>query len=70
MGDTQREAETQVEGAAGPHRERDVGLDPHTPGSRPESKADAQKLSHPGVPVKHLLKVDHGHALIGLYIFL
>ena len=28
----------------------DVGLDPRTPGSRPEPKADAQLLSHPGVP--------------------
>ena len=32
MGDTQREAETQA----------DVGLDPRTPGSRREPKADAQ----------------------------
>ena len=29
--------------------EPDVGVDPGTPGSRPESKADAQQLSHPGV---------------------
>ena len=28
----------------------DMGLDPRTPGSHPESKADAQPLSHPGVP--------------------
>ena len=27
------------------------GLDPGTPGSHPEQKADAQPLSHPGVPV-------------------
>ena len=27
-----------------------VGLDPGTPGSHPESKADAQPLSHPGIP--------------------
>ena len=26
-----------------------LGLDPGTPGSHPESKADAQPLSHPGV---------------------
>ena len=31
-------------------KEPDVGLDPGTPGSRPEPKADAQPLSHPGVP--------------------
>ena len=30
-------------------REPDVGLDPRTPGSHPELKADAQPLSHPGV---------------------
>ena len=27
-----------------------AGLDPGTPGSCPESKADAQPVSHPGVP--------------------
>ena len=31
-----------------PRREPDVGLDPRTPGSGPEPKADAQPLSHPG----------------------
>ena len=35
-----------------PCREPDVGLDPSTPGSLPELKADAQPLSHPGVPVE------------------
>ena len=30
--------------------EPDVGLDPKTLGSQPEPKADAQPLSHPGVP--------------------
>ena len=34
-----------------PCRESDVGLDPGTLGSRPELKADAQLLIHPGVPV-------------------
>ena len=28
----------------------DVRLDPGTPGSCPELKADAQLLSHPGIP--------------------
>ena len=32
-----------------PRREPDVGLDSGTLGSRPELKADAQQLSHPGV---------------------
>ena len=31
-------------------REPVVGLNPETPGSRPGPKADAQPLSHPGVP--------------------
>ena len=31
-------------------REPDVGLDPTTPGSRPEPKADAQPLSHRVAP--------------------
>ena len=33
-----------------PCREPDVGLDPWTPGSRPEPKAGAKPLSHPGDP--------------------
>ena len=33
-----------------PCREPDMGLHPRTPGSCPEPKADAQPLSHPGVP--------------------
>ena len=49
MRDTEREAETRAEGEAGPRGEPDVGLDPRTPGSCPEPKADAQPLSHPGV---------------------
>ena len=38
---TKKEAETQAEGEAGSSREPNVGLDPGTPGSRPEPKADA-----------------------------
>ena len=51
MIDTQRERQRhrQREKQA-PGREPEVGLDPGTPGSRPEPKADAQPLSHPGVP--------------------
>ena len=47
MRDTQREAETQVEGEAAPCGEPDVGLDPRTLGLYPEPKADAQPLSPP-----------------------
>ena len=31
-----------------PSREPDAGLNPRTPGSPPELKADTQPLSHPG----------------------
>ena len=51
MKDTEREAETQAEGEAGSLQEADVGLDPRTPGSYPEPKAEAQQLSHAGAPV-------------------
>ena len=55
MGDThterererEREAETQREKQT-PRREPDAGLNPGTPGSRPDPKADAQPLSHVG----------------------
>ena len=33
-----------------PCRVPDVGLNPGSPGSYPELKADAQPLSHPGIP--------------------
>ena len=45
-------AETQAEGEAG--SSLNVRLDPRTPGSQPEPKADTQSLSHPGFPI-HLL---------------
>ena len=44
-GDRHRQREKQA-----PCREPDAGLDHRTPGSCPEPKADAQPLSHPGVP--------------------
>ena len=52
MRDTERERQRhrQREKQA-PCREPDVGLDPGTPGSCPELKADAKPLSHPGVPL-------------------
>ena len=45
-----REAETWAEGESGSPGEPDAGLDPRTPRSHPEPKADAQPLSHPGAP--------------------
>ena len=50
MRDMEREAETQAEGEAGSMQGADAGLDPRTPGSRPEPKAGAQPLSPPGAP--------------------
>ena len=50
MRDTERERQRhrQREKQA-PYRKPNVGLDPGTPGSHPEPKADAQPLSHPGI---------------------
>ena len=56
--DTQTEPEIQAEGEAGSMQGARVGLDPRTPGSRPEPKADAQPLSHPGVPKSCYFKCD------------
>ena len=55
MRDTQREA---------PYREHDAGLDPRTPGSLPEPKADAQPLSHPGVPKLRWFQSQMGNIII------
>ena len=52
MRNTQREAKTQAEGEAGSLQKPEVGLDPGTPRSHPELKADAQPLSHPGCALK------------------
>ena len=52
MRDTERERERQrhrQREKQDPCREPDVGLDPRSPGSHPELKADAQPLSHPGI---------------------
>ena len=49
MRDTERQRHRQREKQP-PHKEPDVGLNPRIPGSCPELKADAQQLSHPGVP--------------------
>ena len=39
-----------------PCRKPDAGLNPRTLGSCPEAKADAQPLSHPGVPPMNFLE--------------
>ena len=44
---THRERQRQKQA---PWGEPSAGLNPRTPGSLPEPKADAQPLSHPGIP--------------------
>ena len=51
MRDTERKAETQAEGEGGSLQGANVGLNPGTLGSHSELKADAQPLSHSGIPV-------------------
>ena len=41
-----------------PSREPDMGLDPGTPGSCPELKADTQPLSYPGIPMLSNLNIN------------
>ena len=53
-------------------REPDVGLDPGTLGSCPEPKADAQLLSHLGVPFQHdsnLLFPDYYKVLLSFHAY-
>ena len=59
----ERQRHTQREKQA-PCREPDVGLDPGTPGSRPEPKADAQLLSPPDIPKTFYLFI-HSFMKIG-----
>ena len=47
-----------------PCREPDVGLDPGPWGSGPEPKADAQPLSHPGIPGLCLFKISFNNPFI------
>ena len=49
MRDRERQRRRQREKQA-LRRKPDSGFDPKTPGSRPEPKADTQRLSHPGAP--------------------
>ena len=50
MRDTQREAETQAEGEVGFPQGAQCGTPSPNLGPHPEPKADAQPLSHPGIP--------------------
>ena len=55
MRDRERKAEIQAEGEAGSTQGARCGTRPRTPGSHPEPKADAQPLSHPGIPTQEFL---------------
>ena len=46
----EKEAETQTEGEADSSQGVQGGTQSLTPGSSPRPKADAQPLSHPGIP--------------------
>ena len=51
--------------------EPNVGLDPRTPGSQPEPKADTQPLSHPGIPIIgfcFLVTIRHAQCLINFFL--
>ena len=50
MRDTDRDAETQTEGEADSMQGAQFGTRSQIPGSRPEPKAGAKPLSHPGAP--------------------
>ena len=47
-----------------PCRDPDAGLDPGTPGSLPEPKADTQPLSHPRIPHYFILKASKRQACV------
>ena len=62
MRDTQKQRHRQRDKQS-PYREPNAELDPRTPGSRPEPKADVQPLSHPGTPLHDFIH-DHFLALL------
>ena len=51
-----RDTETQAEEEADSLQGAQMGLNPRTPGSQPEPKADAQPLNHPSTPSLFFLK--------------
>ena len=55
MTDMEREAETQAKGEAGSLG----GAGSQDPGSLPETKANTQPLSHPGIPYLILKSSEH-----------
>ena len=55
MRDTERRKRHRQREKQAPCRDPNVGLNPRTLGSPPDQKADAQPLSHPGIPACSLL---------------
>ena len=53
-----------------PCQKPDMGLDPRTPGSQLESKADAQVLNHPGAPTHCILVLKLPFFAVTCIIFL
>ena len=69
MRDTEREAETQAEGEGAPLGEPDAGLNPGTPGSHPEPKADRHSTGEPPRhPMRDLLFLFF--FIVGLFTFI
>ena len=57
MKDTEKEAETQIEGEAGHLQGAQCGTPSRTPGSHSEPKTEAQPLSHKGAPLAEFINV-------------
>ena len=62
MSDIQKEAETQREKQT-PCSSPSAGLDPGVPESHPQLKAEAQLLSHPGIPKLQTYTQTYIHGL-------
>ena len=64
MRDIEREVETQAEGEAGSLQGVRCETRSRDPGVTPEPKADAQPLSHPGIPSYLRLTLEHGECVL------
>ena len=61
INNTEREVETQAEGESGSSQGPWCETQSQNLGSRPELKADAQPLSHPGIPVVPCLALGYNY---------
>ena len=62
MRDTKRERRHRQREKQAPCGDPKAGLHPRNLGSRPELKADAQPLSHPGIPKYRSFTINHNIA--------